>query len=76
MTNLTSRQWRAFGLTAALLLDAILAGVYDLFTVKCMHGRMSGTRDGCMAMSLSGYALLASIGVTAYFLILLIRRRR
>ncbi len=55
MKNLTSRRHSAFGLAAALLLNALLAGVYDLSTVKCMHGRLSGTRDGCVEMSLAGY---------------------
>ena len=76
MRNLTSRQRSALGLAGALLLDTILTAVYDLSTVRCMHGRMSGTRDGCMAMSLTGYGLIASIGITACFLISVVRRRR
>jgi len=76
MKNLTSRQRSACGLAAALLLSAVLAGAYDFSTVKCMHGQLSGTRDGCVEMSLTGYGLIASIGTTAFFLIALIRRGR
>ena len=74
--NLTRRKRSAIGLAVALLLNIALVGVYDLSTVKCMHGRLSGTRDGCLAMSLTGYGLIASIGVTVYFLISLLQKKR
>ena len=74
--NWSRRKRSAIGLVVALLLNFALVGVYDLSTVRCMHGRVSGARDGCVEMSLAGYGLIASVGVTVYLATSLVRGKR